>query len=301
VTGVVTSLGEFPLRGPAGEPIAWARTLSSHGVAFLPPHRIDPVAASLTAALRAPGGAHIIRVAPVRAGHLAVTVRGPAPSAPDGAFLLAAVRRMLRLDEDLSPFYARAREDPRLAWACDGAGRLVRSASLFEDVVKTVCTTNCAFSATERMVGALVRELGEGEGELRTFPSAARMAEADEAFYRDTVRAGYRGGYLRRLAASVADGTLDLAALEDRHLPDAEVERRLRSLPGVGPYAAAHLMLTALGRYRPLVLDSWTRPTYARLVGRPVGDAAMRRAFARYRQYAGLAFWLFVTRDWLED
>jgi hypothetical protein len=49
-----------------------------------------------------------------------------------------------------------------------------------------------------------------------------------------------------------------------------------------------------------LILDSWTRPTYARLVGRKsVNDTAIQRRFRRFGPYAGLAFWLFVTRDWV--
>jgi N-glycosylase/DNA lyase len=127
------------------------------------------------------------------------------------------------------------------------------------------------------------------------------MAAAPEAFYRDVVRAGYRGPYLRRLAAAVADGSLALECLRDPGLPDREVERRLLALGGVGPYAAAHIMLTSLGRDRYLILDSWTRPTYARLSGRPADDASIRRRFRRYGEQAGLAFWLFVTRDWVED
>ena len=72
-------------------------------------------------------------------------------------------------------------------------------------------------------------------------------------------------------------------------------------LPGVGPYAAAHVMMM-LGRYSRLVLDSWTRPKYARLVGRKsVSDRTSERRFRRYGRFAGLAFWLFVTRDWVSD
>jgi len=79
------------------------------------------------------------------------------------------------------------------------------------------------------------------------------------------------------------------------------VERRLRALPGVGPYAAAHIMLTSLGRYRRLVLDSSTRPRYARLTGKAATDAEIERRFRRYGPYAGLAFWLALTRDWVQD
>jgi len=58
-----------------------------------------------------------------------------------------------------------------------------------------------------------------------------------------------------------------------------------------------------LGRYDRLILDSWTRPKYARLLEkkRPVGDRTIERRFKRYGRYAGLAFWLFLTRDWLAD
>ena len=78
---------------------------------------------------------------------------------------------------------------------------------------------------------------------------------------------------------------------------------RLLELPGVGPYAAAHVMLTSLGRYSRLVLDSWTRPTYAKLAGArsALKDATIERRFKRYGEWAGLAFWLYLTRGWVED
>ena len=60
-----------------------------------------------------------------------------------------------------------------------------------------------------------------------------------------------------------------------------------------------------LGRHSRLVLDAWTRPKYARLLGKPAGrlvaDRTIARRFGRYRGYAGLAFWLFLTRDWVDD
>ena len=59
---------------------------------------------------------------------------------------------------------------------------------------------------------------------------------------------------------------------------------------------------TLLGRYRRLILDSWTRPTYRRLSGRPrVTDKGIVRAYARYRQFAGLAFWLTLTQGWVTE
>src|SRR5207248_2448196 len=111
------------------------------------------------------------------------------------------------------------------------------------DVGKTICTTNCAWGGTVRMVSALVDRLGvAAPGGGRTFPTPAVMAEAGEGFYRDVARAGYRGAYLRALADDVASGALDLEELNDPELPVEEIEARLLALPGVGPYAAAHVM-----------------------------------------------------------
>lgn len=298
-----TEIGRLPLRGPGGEPVDLARTVESHGCTTLPPMRpsLDPP--SLEAVLRVPSGKpRRIRIA-ADGGQAVVEAFGPAPSPAASGALLRGAAWLLRLDADLSPFYAMVAEDPDLAWVANGAGRMARSASPFEDLVKTICTTNCAWSATVRMTTALVEHLGEpAAGGGNAFPTPTAMADAPEEFYRDVVRAGYRAKSLRGAAALVAAGALDLDGLErDRELADEEVERRLLAVPGVGPYAAAHMMMM-LGRHSRLILDSWTRPTYAKLTGRKqVSDAAIARRFRRYGQWQGLAFWLFLTRDWVPE
>ena len=252
--------------------------------------------------------ARTVRVEPGAPERAAVTVVGPRVTVQELDLAVAAITRVLRLDEDLSAFYALLADDPDLGWAATGAGRLVRSPTVFEEVVKTLCTTNCSWSATRRMVGALVEHLGQsapGAPPLgpagRAFPTPAAMAAAPDDFYRDVARAGYRGRYLRGLAEAVAAGDVDLEALgraTPEELPDEELAARLQALPGVGPYATAHVMML-LGRYSRLVLDSWTRPTYARLTGRTrATDAAIARRFRRYGRWAGLAFWLYLTAGW---
>ena len=93
--------------------------------------------------------------------------------------------------------------------------------------MKTICTTNTAWSGTRKMTAALVDNLGrEAPGGRRTFPTPAAMAAADEQFYKDVIRAGYRGPYLKALATDVAEGTLDLEELNNRELADDEVRAR---------------------------------------------------------------------------
>lgn len=312
---------ELDLRTPGGEPVDLWRTLISHGFAGLSPTVLDEEDRSLAFTIRVPGGRpRRMRVSEglgdraqrnrTRGGRARLDILGPKPGPKVVRAVLEGAAHVLRLDQDLSPFYLRAVADPDLAWAARGAGRMLRSPTVFEDVVKTVCTTNCAWSATVRMVDALVTHLGEpalgGRGPLtNAFPTPAAMAEVPEAFYRDVVRAGYRSAYLIGLARTVAEGELDLegfATSTPATLPDEELEGALLALPGVGPYAAAHIMMT-LGRHSRLILDSWTRPKYTRLVGRkrPVPDRMIERRFHPYGEYAGLAFWLYVTRDWVDD
>jgi N-glycosylase/DNA lyase len=258
-----------------------------------------------------PGHARTIRIEPGGRTQVRVTVPGRTPGAAAQKQLVERVRHVLRLDEDLSPFYAAAEEDPDLAWVASGAGRMIRSATVFEEIVKTVCTTNCSWGATIRMINALVEHLGtKAPGapasgvEGRSFPSPRAMSEVGEDFYRDVVRAGYRGRYFIALAESVASGELDVESFgraSAEELPDDELEQALLALPGVGPYAAAHIMMM-IGRYSRLILDSWTRPTYARLQGRrTVKDTTIVRRWRRYGDYSGLAFWMYLTRHWVEE
>jgi N-glycosylase/DNA lyase len=300
-----TSL-QLSLRGPAGEPVDLWRTIVSHGVASLPPAEVDEEARVMTVTVPAGRGKpRTIRICEGRPATARIDVLGPTPSDAVRRELRVVVRRMLNLRENLAPLYEAAAGDPDLAWITSGSGRMFRSPTVFEDVVKTICTTNCTWSATVRMVTALVDGLGRPSAgnHGRAFPTPEAMAGASDAFYRDVAKTGYRGAYLRSLAGSVADGSLDLevlASASTEELPDEELAKELLALPGVGPYAAAHIMML-IGRHSRLILDSWTRPTYAALTGRKAQDGQIERRFRRYGDYAGIAFWLLLTRDWVKE
>jgi 3-methyladenine DNA glycosylase/8-oxoguanine DNA glycosylase len=289
----VKTLCELPLRGAGGEPISFARTIHSHGCARLPPASVELSPLVYRRGLRING--RVVEIAlRERTGRLVVETAASV-RAKERTTVEASVARMFRLHDDLSPFYAQIADDGALGWASRGAGRILASPSVFEDVVKTICTTNCAWSATIRMTAALSR-LGEG-----AFPDAQTLAATPHSWYRDVARMGYRGAYVRTIAREVAQSSLDLESLMEQRYTDAEVEERLLALPGIGPYGAAHVM-QLLGRHRQLVLDSWTRPKFRRLAGKKrAADSTIRRAFARYGKYSGLAFWLYLTRDWIEE
>src|SRR5687767_11147798 len=108
---------ELALRGPSGEPVSWARTIASHGVATLPPMDVDQEAGILTTTLPAGGTTPRTVVAgPSRNGSVGVIVKGRKPGVRALGHLDSELAHILRLDEDLSEFYALASRDPDLAW-----------------------------------------------------------------------------------------------------------------------------------------------------------------------------------------
>ncbi len=299
------------------EPFDLDLTVRSHGWYDLAPWRYDGDRRVLSRPLRLGSGRVVLAEVAEGPGGLALRLLAAGrPGAAEAREARAQLRACLALDDDLAPFRAlaadlegrrargEAREVPDLRWAlARGAGRLLRSPTVWEDAVKTLCTTNCTWALTRVMVSRLCEALGEpGPDGTRAFPTPAAVAARPERFLRETLRAGYRAPFLRRLAREVAAGRLDLEALRDPALPTPELLERLRALDGFGPYASEHLA-RLLGRFDFLALDSWTREKLRALRGmkRQPAERTARRWFAPYGRYAGLAMWLEVTADWFGE
>jgi 3-methyladenine DNA glycosylase/8-oxoguanine DNA glycosylase len=207
-----------------------------------------------------------------------------------------SAKRMLRLDEDFSAFYARCRRRGR-RWAplAAGLGRLLRSPTVFEDVVKTICTTNTQWGGTRRMVEGLVQQFGaayDGGDSRRSFPAPEAIASVPLEEFVSRVRLGYRGPYVHRLAERVASGELDLEALRDDGIPTAELKSRLLAVKGVGNYGAATLLML-LGRYDEIAIDSVFRQFVAKrhFAGRRPADEEARTIYQSWGRWKYLAYW----------
>jgi 3-methyladenine DNA glycosylase/8-oxoguanine DNA glycosylase len=152
------------------------------------------------------------------------------------------------------------------------------------------------------MVVNLVELLGEPAADGRkAFPTPQVMASRPASFYRDEIRAGYRSEYLHELAENVASGKLDVEGWVDSDLPTPELKKQLKSVKGVGDYAAENL-LKLLGRYDGLALDSWLRGQFYKTYnnGRVCKDKKIERHYARFAEWKGLAIWCDMTEKWFE-
>ena len=211
------------------------------------------------------------------------------------------IRHILRLDDDLEDFYRTVSGDERLSWIGEvNAGRLLRSPNVWEDLVKTICTTNCSWALTRKMVENLVEKLGEPASDGRhAFPTAETMAGQTAEYYRDEIRAGYRSPYFAELAENVASGKLDVESWIDSDLPTAELKKELKKVKGVGDYAAEN-MLKLLGRFDGLALDSWLRGQFYKTHnnGRSCSDKKIEKFYSRFADWQGLVIWCDMTEQW---
>ncbi len=251
-----------------------------------------------------PGRAFAIEVEQPSRGRLAIAVDSQKDfTTNERKNVVSQVKTSLRLDEDLAGFYAEARTKRAFRWIPKlGAGRLLRAPTVFEDVVKMICTTNCTWALTEVMVENLCRKLGKEVGDNQfSFPRPEALADVTERFIRKEIRAGYRAPYLLEFSCRVAQGEFDLESWRHSQLPTEELYEEVRTVKGVGPYAAGNI-LKLLGRYDYLALDSWCRKKFFEVhkSGRKVSDRAIERFYEPFGKWKGLFFWLDMTKDWYE-
>ncbi|NVB36351.1 Fe-S cluster assembly protein HesB [Pseudenhygromyxa sp. WMMC2535] len=274
--------------------------LRGHGWAGLAPHELDEENLRSALDLSAVCGRgpvvdlEVGQRTPSDALRVRVSARRPL-SREQLAHVRRALVRSLAVELELQEFWTRCDAVSRLAWVRrQGAGRLMCSPTLFEDLLKLLMTTNCAWSNTKAMVRRTVEGLGRrAPSGRRAFPSAKVCAREDESFWRDEVRVGYRAGHCRALAEGFASGGLE--ARLDPSLPTVELRRRLLALPGFGPYAVGQA-LRLLGHFDDLALDSWVRKRAAELHGlKPGDDRGIAARYAEFGRHAGLALWMDVT------
>lgn len=287
---------------PTPRNFSFQRTVISHGWYGLLPFSLDQAKWELTRVIDVGDKPPVTITMRRGKGHVSATTSRRL-NKTETARVLRDARHILRLDDDLSPFYQATGADPEFAWiGKQGAGRMLRSPTVFEDLVKMICTTNCSWSLTEKMVTGLVQNLGrESDDGRKTFPTAEAMAAMPVQFYVDEVRSGYRAPYFKELADRVASGELNVEAWLASDLSTPELVKEIKGVKGAGNYAAENL-LKLLGRYDGLALDSWTRAKFfkVRNDGRKANDKKIERYYSRFKEWRGLALWCDVTQDWLE-
>ncbi len=213
------------------------------------------------------------------------------------------VRRILQMDVAIAEFHAFCDSRPELAHIpAKKQGRVLRAPTLWEDCVKVILTTNTTWAQTKSMTRRLVTEFGESSiarPELRAFPTPQQIAAREFDAFEQIAKVGYRAAAIYELAGANAAGA-DFEAWNDCALTSDELRKSLLALRGVGPYAAACLMLY-LGRPDRVNSDSWARTLVSRETGRAVTDAEVHAFFADYGQWRGLVYHFYAWGGAAQD
>lgn len=273
-----------------------ARDVCSYGYFLLEPNHWDPDARTLTRVLSLDAGAAAAVIDQRPSGDLRARFDRSLERA-EQAMARSQIARMLCLDtpaDEIAAFHAL---DPR--WKKTGRARLFRSPTLFEDVIKTVTSCNVAWPSTITMNRRLCEVLGaKSASGLRAFPTPAKLARVKPETLRARCRVGYRDTRMTELARLFRTGAIDEAWLADPATDDDAVFVFLKSLPGIGPYAAGNIM-QLLGRYSRLALDTESLRHARAVLGMEGTDPdLMKRLAAHYEPFGRHRFRSYWFELW---
>jgi 3-methyladenine DNA glycosylase/8-oxoguanine DNA glycosylase len=295
----------------ARKPFNFTSVINSHGWRQLAPFSYEENTNTLSYILRLSNG-HVIELH-FREAPEGVSLETEKLDRTERREVTDKVTWMFGLDMDFSHFYSASRAEPKLAHAKKLArGRVLRSPTLFEDVIKTILTTNTLWAATKNMTLKLVNELGEplqpagrvasndseGRIETKAFPTPEAIAASSPEFLKEKIRVGYRAPAIHQLAQRVASGAFDIEALKTSKLPTLELRKQLLTINGVGPYAAANLLML-LGRHDFIPIDSYALKMVSNEWhrGKPITSKEVEKRFEKWGEFKGLAFWFWDWKD----
>jgi 3-methyladenine DNA glycosylase/8-oxoguanine DNA glycosylase len=281
-------------------------TATSHGWRDLQPFSSHDETRSLERIHRLGDGSVVrLRMMADADENISVAVEGLADglSAAQTDELTHGLTNAFNLDRDLSEFYALVRQYPRYQWIeHKAAGRMLAAPTVWEDLAKTLLTTNTTWTMTKQMTARL-NSLGDPYADGGSaFPTPERIAAFNPDDLNAHVRAGYRGAYLHEFATRVADGEIDVESWRDPALSSVELYKRVKSLKGFGDYAAGSI-LKLLGHFDRLATDTACRAVYIEINnGVPAqNDAEIAAYYEPFGQWRGLFQWMDVMGDWLKN
>lgn len=283
----------------APEDFSFISTVFSHGWSVLQPFSFSLEEKALQCVIACPTKPVSFTIRETSSGLLAKS--HTKISSQDRNAAKRKLAEMFHFELNLGTFYALIKRHPDMRWmARRKAGRFIRGETFFEDVVKMILTTNCSWSLTTTVNERLISTFGAVTSDgLNAFPTPEAIAQSSERFLREKIKLGYRAPYVLELSKRVAKGQLHVEAFRYSKAPANELYKELRTIKGVGDYAAGNL-LKLLGRFDYLGLDSWCRMKFSELHGngKSITDKDIHSKYDSFGEWRGLALWLDLTRQW---
>ncbi len=216
--------------------------------------------------------------------------------------IIVSLKRKLYADESLSGFYEMARRDPILKHAVSHRYGMqdTDGADLFSSAILAVCLQMAPMKRSEFMMGCLLRRYGDAaefDGKkIFAWPSAERMARADEGELRKFCKLGYRAKYIVAIARCISAGFPDLDEL--KAMPPQKAREKVMELPGIGDYSA-----DIINPHGGFPIDVWSADVFGLLFfgrepknGREEIEKIKAEGIRRWGKWSWLAFY-YVVQD----
>ncbi|CAH8359745.1 unnamed protein product [Eruca vesicaria subsp. sativa] len=247
------------------------KAVCNHGFFMMAPNVWNPKSKSLTRPLTLSDSSSVsVTIShPETLAFLVIQVHGmDNVSRDDEELILKQVGRMLRIsaedERDVTEFQ-QLHEDAKK----NGFGRIFRSPSLFEDMVKSILLCNTTWERTLGMASNLcmlqskladrtVRPSSQTKKRKRVlketkksskketrgnFPSAKELASLDKKLINEHCKLGYRANWIVQLAKKVESGELNLEEMERGAMKAEQVSEKLIKLSGFGAFATATVLM----------------------------------------------------------
>ncbi|MDQ2894774.1 MAG: DNA-3-methyladenine glycosylase 2 family protein [Actinomycetota bacterium] len=228
---------------------------------------------------------------------LAVTLSGRPIDDRAEAAARAALNKLLGLRIDLSGFAALAAGDPLLGELAERLRGLKppRFPTVFEALVNGIANQQLSITVGIHLLGRLTaargRPVPDDPDDLHAFPGPTDLASATTDELKGMGFSFAKARTILEAATAIADGDLDLEALEQ--LDDETAIECLTSLYGVGRWTAEYVMLRGLGRLHIFPGDDvGARNKLKRFfeIEAPLDYDAIARLLARWYPYAGVIY-----------
>lgn len=217
--------------------------------------------------------------------------------------VMETLNDLLGANEDLTPFYEFARNDPILKHVINDLRGMhdTFSNSLFARATLAILLQMTSIKRSNQMMSSVITHYGqiaEFEGkQIRVWPTHERISKLTPIQLARTCKLGYRAKLLVKLAKTITknDGP---TFTELRTLTLEEAKRRLMDLPGIGDYSA-----DIVNRPGGFPIDVWSAAIFGKLFygkepenNREAVEKVKAEGVRRWGEWSWMAFY-YVVQD----
>ncbi len=239
----------------------------------------------------------VTQIGSPESGRLHVHVTKARISRHERAAIQRALRRLLGLDRDLTPFYVSADKDPLLSVLASRFRGMKppRFLSVFETMLNAIACQQISLEAgltlINRLVATFGRRPGDGSAGGPTFPAPEDIARGELSSMRALGFSHHKGLAILDLATFLVREPAKLENLST--LDDQAACEMLLGLRGVGRWSAEYALLRGLGRIHVFPGDDvGARNNLQKWLGiqRTLDYDGTKRVANRWHPYAGLVY-----------